>query len=261
VSLSESLDEYGESVGAWLDQSKKAASAIQRLHKAVQSGRLRDIDKLRLAAKDACEQLSLLSLDCPAFEFDSQGYLEGGGAFVPELLRAAEDAGVRLYERDGVIFCYPVLVRAEPALCAVRIDRKLEFNVRPETLAALLKKMQSKEPRGRPERFIEVLFKVYEYVVVRKQRYARAGVPLKEVHEVLTLLPGADKEYTQLDFTRDLYFLDSSGITETRGGQRMSLPASTVSRERGAKILRFVTRDGHEKQYAYIKFTAPQRRG
>ena len=68
-------------------------------------------------------------------------------------------------------------------------------------------------------------------------------------------MPGAEREYTLLDFTRDIYFLDLSGITKTKKGFRMSLPASTVSRERSTKILKFVTRDGHEKEYAAISFT------
>ena len=72
---------------------------------------------------------------------------------------------------------------------------------------------------------------------------------------MLTLLPGAEKDYTVLDFTRDLYFLDLSGITITKKGFHMSLTNSTNSRERGAKNLTFVTRDGFEKDFAAIKFT------
>lgn len=257
MSLSETLEEYGKSVTAWLDQAKKATAATQRLQKAVAGGNLRDIEKRRSEAKEASERLSQLALECPAFQFNAQEYLDSDGAFVPELMRAAEQAGVRLYERDGVIFCYPVLVRAEPSVPAVRIDRKPEYNVRPEVLAALLKKAQGKEPKARPEQFIEQLFKVYELVVGQKKRYAHAGVPLTDLYKAPTLRP--DKEYTLLDFTRDLYFLDSSGITETRAGERMSLIGPRAARERGALV--FVTRDGYEKHYAYIKFTAAEGRG
>jgi hypothetical protein len=63
-----------------------------------------------------------------------------------------------------------------------------------------------------------------------------------------------EKEYTLLDFTRDIYFLDLSELKETKKGYRMNLTASTVSRERSAKILRFVTRDGYEKDFAAVKF-------
>ena len=79
-------------------------------------------------------------------------------------------------------------------------------------------------------------------------------MPLKRIYDILTLRPGSSKEYSLLDFTREIYFLDRSGITDTKKGFRMTLTASTASRERQGELLRFVTRDGHEKLYAGIKF-------
>ena len=63
--------------------------------------------------------------------------------------------------RDGTIFSYPVLVRPDPANAGVRIDKKRVFTLRPETLAASLKQAQSRDPKARPERFIETLFDAY----------------------------------------------------------------------------------------------------
>ena len=168
---------------------------------------------------------------------------------------AAQDAGVKIYEHDGVIFSYPVLVRIEPDLGAVRIDKRLEPNIRPELLAQQLKKAQSVEPRSRSDRFIESLYAAYTLVLKSTDSQGNIDVSLSRIYEVFTLLPGAGKEYTLLDFTRDIYALDTSGISETKAGARMSLTASTVSRERGTKILTFVARDGHEKQYAAVKFS------
>ena len=123
----------------------------------------------------------------------------------------------------------------------------------------MLKQAQSKEPKARPERFIETLFDAYEYVRAMRKLDAYIDLPLTRIYDVLTLLPGND--YTLLDFTRDIYFLDTSGVTETKKGFRLSLPASTVSRERGTRILRFVTRDGFEKEYAAIRFTPGREEG
>jgi hypothetical protein len=168
---------------------------------------------------------------------------------------AAEKAGVQLSEREGVIFSYPVTVSREPQLSAVRIDKKLTPTIRPETLAAQLKQLQSKEPKARPQQFIETLFEAYEYVRAKRKIDAYIDIALTRIYNVLTLLPGTD--YTLLDFTRDIYFLDTSNYKETRGGFRMSLTASTVSRERGARVFQFVTRDGYPKDFASIKFTPP----
>lgn len=258
MGLSEELDKYKAEIALWLNQSKKESQAVQKLYRAAEMGNLRDLEKLRATAHAAAAATSQQADGCPPLEFDAGQYL-ASGEFLDELKRTAEQEGVRLYERDGIVFCYPVLVRLEPETRAVRIDKKLEFNIHPKVLVALLKKEQSKEPRTKPEQFIETLFRAYEIVRVSDYKSANIDVPLKKVHDLLTIRPGADKEYNLLDFTRDIYFLDRSGITETKKGARLSLPASTVSRENKASILKFVTRDGHEKLYAGVKFTPGQR--
>jgi hypothetical protein len=253
--LSRELDEYGKTVSAWLDQAKKQTGAVQRLQKAVANGNVRDLDRLRQAAQAAAEAAAHRAEECPPFVFDIDSYLARSGGYLDELIQAAEKAGVRLSEREGVIFSYPVLVKTEPASSAIRIDKKLVPTIRAETVAAMLKQAQSKEPKARPERFIETLFDAYELVRAQRKIDHYIDLPLTRIYDVLTLLPGLD--YTLLDFTRDIYFLDVSDVNETRKGFRMSLPASTVSRERGARVLRFVTRDGYEKDYAAIRFTPP----
>lgn len=255
MGLSEALDEYEQNVDLWLEAAKKEVAAVTRLQKAVQAGNVRDLEKSRANALAMGEMAAQRAESCGVFQFDTGEYLREG--YWNELRAAAEKAGVRLYERDGVVFCYPVLVRIEPELAAVRIDKKLDPNLRPEELAARLKKAQSGEPKARPERFIETLLEAYNIVRTRKSKDAHIDVALFEIYGLLTLLPGSTREYTLLDFTRDVYFLDISGVVETKGGWRLSLPASTVSRERSVKILPFVTRDGHEKQYAAVRFTPP----
>lgn len=255
MTLTETLEEYQKSVNAWLIQSKRETQAIQKLRKAVEMGNLRDLEKLRQAARSSGEASSRQAALCPPLEFGIAEYLSPGGGYLLELKEVAEQEGVKLYERDGVLFCYPVLVRLEPEARAARIDKKLEFNIHPKALTARLKNEQGNEPKTRPEQFIESLFNAYR--IIRDAEYQGAGVavPLKRAYDILTLRPGSDKEYTLLDFTREVYFLDRSGTTQTRKGFRLTLTASTASRERQGDLLKFVTRDGHEKLYAGIKFT------
>ena len=261
MTLDQQLDDYGKQVSGWLDQAKKAVSAIQKLQKAAATGNLRDIDKFRQSALAASETLYDFAESCPAFEFDSSAYLQMDGEFISELKDSAESSGVKMYDRDGIIFCYPVLIYREPDIPAVRIDKRLDYGIRPEVLVAQLKKLQSREPQTNPARFIETLLDAYELLRSKpgKARDEFIDLPLTKIYEILTLLPGANKDYSLLDFTRDIYFLELSGLTETKSGYRMSLPASTVSRERNAKILRFVTRDGLEKEYAAIRFIPSER--
>ena len=254
MNFSEALDEYSQSVDAWLDAAKKQAAAVGKLHKAIESGNARDLEKLRQNAHAASDVVAQHANFCGPFEFDISEYLGDDDGYLQELQSAAAAIGVQMFERDGTIFCYPMLLRLEPEMSAVRIDKKLDANLRPEILAATLKKAQSREPKSKSERFIETLFGAYD--LLRKDDYT--DISLFKIYDALTLLPGSNRDYTLLDFTRDLYFLDTSGIAETKKGFRLSFTASTVSRERASKTLDFVTRDGHEKQYAAIKFTPPK---
>ena len=133
----------------------------------------------------------------------------------------------------------------------------MEPNLRPELLALQLKKAQNTEPKSRSDRFIETLYAAYQLVLgTMKDVQGNIDVSLPRIYEVLTLLPGAAKDYTLLDFTRDIYALDTSDIAQTKSGAQLSLTASTVSRERSSKVLFFVTRDGHEKTYAAVRFSS-----
>ena len=256
VRLDSALEEYEGPLAAWLDAAKKEVAAVQKLQKAIALGSLRDIEKLRQSARAACETSAQRAQACEPLEFDARAYLSNGD-FLAEISEAAAKAGAKLRERDGVIFCYPVLLRPEPELSAVRIDKALEANLRPPVLAARLAKLQAREPKSRPDKFLETLLAAYELVRASRDLKEYIDLPLTAIYEVLTLLPGSGNDYTLLDFTRDIYMLDASDIEETKKGFRFSLPASTVSRERSAKILFFVTRDGYEKQYAALKFTPP----
>ena len=258
VSLSNILENYALEVAGWLDAEKKGLAALQKLQKAIANGNVRDAEKLRIVAQSAAELAAQRAAACPPLVFDAAEYLSAEGAFIPELQAAAERAGVKLYVREGLIFSYPVLLYAEPELAAVRIDKRLEVNMHPDVLAAQLKKLQSREPKSRPERFIEALFDAYELVRAKRGIDAYIDLPLTQLYEVLTLLPGSNKEYTLLDFTRDLYFLDASDIKQTKKGVRMYLTASTVGKERSGKILKFVKRDGSQQDYAAIKFVPEQ---
>ena len=114
MSFNDILDAYSREVTGWLEQEKKALAAVQKLQKAVANGNSRDIEKLRVAAGAASAAAHQCAEACPPLLFDAAAYLTPEGEFIPELRAAAERAGVRLSVRDGLIFCYPVLVQMEP---------------------------------------------------------------------------------------------------------------------------------------------------
>jgi len=169
-----------------------------------------------------------------------------------ELMDEAERAGLRLYRHDERLVAFPSVVRILPSDRAVRIDRKRVPGIRPSTLVSRLKANQSKKPRFASERFLETLFRAYRLLVGKNG--TGTTVTLVSIYEALTLLPGSNSEYDQSDFGRDLFFLDRSGLTETRSGVRFTLPASTGTRSsRGT--FSFVSPEGETVNFYGIRFT------
>jgi hypothetical protein len=171
-------------------------------------------------------------------------------SFSDELIEAANRQGLRVRRQDDRLVAYPSLLRVLPGRRAVEIDKKAVTAIRPSRLVAQLKANAEKKPSSVPERFIEVLYNAYRYVVGANHS---AGVPLHEVYNVLTLMPDVKRDYTAADFGRDLFFLDRSGKTQTKAGIRLSFPTATGTKG-GTKVFSFVAPDGEVVTYYGIRF-------
>jgi hypothetical protein len=241
--LEKSLQVFQEDVEAALRHVGGLTRLLKKLSAAAASGDLREITKgLRDAYVDSArctEQIAELR-----FGFDEESYFPD--AFLKELTEAAEASGMRVYALDSKLYCYPLLVRVKASERAVQIGKKTERGVRPSALLARLRAMQSKPTR----------FKVWKRCAREDGRGAPAISPLTEVYDLLTLMPGSGKDYTREEFARDLYLLDRSGVSRTRDGYEMSLPASTGTRNAAATFL-CIAEDGSEKRYYGIGFTQP----
>jgi hypothetical protein len=79
-------------------------------------------------------------------------------------------------------------------------------------------------------------------------------VLLADVYQAFTLQPGAQNEYSSADFARDIFLLDRSGLSTTRSGARLSLPASTGTRS-ARNTFTFVAPDGEVVTYYGLQFT------
>jgi len=122
-----------------------------------------------------------------------------------------------------------------------------------------LREVQRRPPRFRPEAFLASLFGAYSYLIAKHgadQLDSSHSVPLGDVYEIMTLLPGAGREYSRQEFARDIYLLDRGGVTTTRRGYVVSLPASTGAR--ASTAMRVVTESGQEKVYYGLAFSPPR---
>ena len=208
-------------------------------------------DRLRAQAEAARQEAGGAG---DAWPFDPDGeeaYLRE--SYEEELLAAAAAGGLRIDRRDGALVSFPSIVRILPGARAIKVDRRKLPMLRPSTVVDALLASQTKKPAFPTERFLETLFRSYRLIV--GDRGMGSVAQLATVYESLTLMPGTAAEYGADDFARDLFLLDRSGITSTKSGAHVSLPASTGTRSaRG--VFTFVAPDGRVVSYYGIRFDA-----
>jgi hypothetical protein len=242
---------------------RSAVSVTRELRKALagaRSGQIRDARKALAGAQAAAaglvKETRALS---DGFDLDEQAYLASGG-YVKELLAAAEIRGVRMFEEEDRLLCYPSLVRVIPAEAAVEIDRVRERRIRPSVLVDLLARTQDRAPRFKAETFLDSLRAGYELVVASEAKKADGVVRLVDIWSVLTMLPGQRGQYSKQEFARDLYLLDQSGVTRTaRSPRELRWSASTGTK--GSGVLVTVARSGQRQSYWGVSFTVDDNGG
>lgn len=232
---------------------KRLQGAVAASRRASSTGDLRALRRSLEVAEDAladvAEAVGRLRDAWPLSEDDEIALL-ASGSFARELKEEATRTGLALFDQEGVLASYPSLVRVLPRQQAVSIDRRPYRQIRPSTLIAHLRALQTREPTLSVAQFAETLFAAYRVLAPERG----VMVPLAEVHRALTLLPAAAKEYGRQEFARDVYLLDRSGHDTTRSGARLRLSAGATSARDRRNLLLVVTREGVEKSYYGIEF-------
>lgn len=240
------------------DQTLKVAEAFVRsarkLRSAARTGNLKEIRSLVEAGERALVSLRQQFANTKdGWRFDEVKHFESG-LFARELVDAGARSGVSIMERDDRLYCYPSLIRISATDRAVYIDRKREGRVRPSFLVSRLRENQKNPARFRPETFLAALHAAYvKLMAMQPERVLETGpvVPLVDVYELFTLLPGQTREYTKQEFVRDVFLLHKSGAETTKTGARVSFP---ISRGVAGKTLSVIDQSGEEKRYYGIAF-------
>jgi hypothetical protein len=208
---------------------------------------------LDAAAQFAGELGNVVRAAKAAYDFDEAAYLASGG-YAKELLAAAAERGLSMYEEDERLLCYPSIVRVLPGDSAVEVDRRRERRIRPSVLIGLLAARQQRPPKFRYDQFLESLARGYDLVVALARKKPGTIVRLVDIWAVLTLLPGQAKEYTRPEFARDLYLLDRNGALQAKDGRVLRFHASSGTRTAG--VLNTVAQSGQRQTYWGVSFTA-----
>ncbi|MGI8980892.1 MAG: hypothetical protein ACR2FY_16815 [Pirellulaceae bacterium] len=177
---------------------------------------------------------------------DVSEHLKGG--YTDELIAATKSLGISLTRLDDRLAAFPVVVQILPKQRAVRIDKIRLTSLRPSTVAKKIES-QIKKSHIRPEQFIEILHKCYQFVGGEKKG---GGVPLVEIYDALTMLPDARESYSRAEFARDVYLLDNSRVRSTKSEARVSFPSGTGTR--GGKSITVVPPSGMPKYYYGLRF-------
>lgn len=234
---------------------KSVLSALKEVKRAKTAASLGQLRELRQALNEATEltqtSLEFVTAVRDAWDFDEQQHFSSG-AFAQEVLARARAEGVSVYYSDDRILSYPAIVAIAANDLSVLVDKKRDRRVRPSVFVRTLKALQGKPPRFKADAFLESLAVAYDLVAAKGGSRADSIVKLVDLYAVLTVMPGAAREYSKQEFARDLYLLDMSGVTATRGGRAMTFCASALTR--GGGVLKTVTKTGQEKVYAGIEF-------
>ena len=245
--------------------AEAAAKAAKRIVAAAVTGEIAALAKALTDTEQASAALSMqLRNTRDGWSFDAKSYSEAGG-LADELRAAATGVGLEIYEQDGRLFCYPALLKILASEPAVEIDRKRFRSVRPSYVVNRLKVLRNRPQRFKPEQFLELLFRAYEWA-----RRAESGesrrlggqgpvIELVSLFELLTLFPETAKDYGRAEFTRDLYLLDRSQVVETKNAMKVAFSAATSTKGAASKLLQIVGEDGGAQTYFGISFSAANR--
>ena len=237
-----------------LKAAREAVSTLNKVHGAAKVGKLKDLARYLRDAERGIEGLrEKLVTTQQRWNFDIESYLSDG-SFVSEIVETAKGQGLKVYELDGQVYCYPSLMRVAANDQILFIDRQRDTHLRPSVVVNHLRELQNRPVRFRPEPFLKALKEAYDYWVARKRAGRRAAptlAPLAEIYSLLTPLPGQAREYSKQEFARDLYLLDET-VAGAPAGFRLH-PAT--GREPLGKVFPVVTKDGERKRYYAISFT------
>jgi hypothetical protein len=235
-------------------EAQKSADALSKafrdLKKAASTGHLVDFEKGLGTIAQRAEQAQAAAAALPvAWDFDSKTYLETG--YIQELKQEAQAQGLTLVERDGRLYCFPLVLRIEPRELTIRVGNKRERRLRPKEIVSQLASTQKRKQRFNASKFLDALYQAYQRIQGINWQKVESGpgpaVSLTEIHDLLTLLPISD--YPVEEFGRDLLLLARQPDLRTRDGCSFDFPGSTLSKER---LKRISVYDEHGREVVYI---------
>lgn len=238
-----------EKAAVRLQQSfRNATTQARKLAVAARMGDLRAMQKGITALTGSLRDIDAARGDLTSHDLRALERRISGSRFLSEVQQLAQRAGLDgIQIGDSALLSYPHRLIFDPT-GFYRIGRRVVRAVRPSAIVERLRKERGRVP-AITQAFLEAL--EHAYFLVNKDSVG-ISVPLEDVYETLTMLPGSRKEYAESDFIRDIGLIDERGPHVTKQGNKVSFPASTSARmNRGFSA---VNSRGDEISYASIRF-------
>ena len=148
-------------------EAQKSADALSKafrdLKKTASTGHLVDFEKGLATIARRAEQAQAAAAALPAaWDFVLKTYLEGG--YIQELKQEAQAQGLTLVERDGRLYCFPLVLRIEPRELTIRIGNKRERRLRPKEIVSQLASTQKRKQRFNSAKFLDALYQAYQRI-------------------------------------------------------------------------------------------------
>jgi hypothetical protein len=110
---------------AKVTEAEKAAAellkAAKQLRQAARLGNIQNLERgLEVVAERGVEAAAAARSLKGEWSFDTRGYLTSG--YASELSNAATEKGVKLFEREGQLFAFPLLLTVDPREVVVRAE-------------------------------------------------------------------------------------------------------------------------------------------
>ncbi len=268
MEFEKALDNYRDKVSENLAKLKKAVTIASRLRKAVDLGSIKDINKYYAELNSAVDSVITARSNLDNFQFDILSYLSSPSGFHKDLLSAAEDEKLpfKKSSEDDRYFCYPTTLSINRKDLSLLIGKKKVTFLRPSAIVSYFKRLRSNKNSSNYKKLIDSLFECHEYAGKKLcssdslTTYSPdLQIPLSTIYDILTIMPGSKREYTDLDFAKDIHEMVNDPTLRTSKGLCMKCPPASAGSRGQTKSISLVTRDGHEMRYTYLQFVNPTR--
>ncbi|MCY4519885.1 MAG: hypothetical protein OXC13_03800 [Caldilineaceae bacterium] len=261
----EGMEAPAEALNASLRQCQTLVRKVQR---AVQAGDMRvlpdaladlvrSVGVLQSAANDAKDAW-------PHTPDEVTAYIQDG--WLNEMLDTAGNRELDMFPLPSgdALIAPPLDIRVLPESRSATLGGKRVGGLRPSFLADAVQKAQARDPKFNAAAFLTRLYKMMCGILGKSNLHSgdlgTTTVLLDRLYRLYTEYPGVRREYSRLDFARDLFLLDASDVVLTRTISSrsvhlaVSFPSATGTRGSASNVFTYIRGDGAQVDFYSIRF-------